>query len=146
MIKSRIIQLIEFKGIAKEFFYNKIGVTSANFRGKAKESDVGSITIAKILSEIPDANPEWLLTGKGSMLKETKESLLVVNEPSEEYQTTKKEKDLSIDVKYKDLADSRLEVIELLKEKLEYQKKELEQLKKELNRKNDIEAVSRSSK
>lgn len=69
MIKDRIIQLIEYKGIAKESFYKKIGVTSANFRGKAKESDVVSVTIAKILSEIPDVNTEWLLTGKGSMLK-----------------------------------------------------------------------------
>lgn len=70
MIKDRIIQLIEYKGIAKENFYKKIGVTSANFRGKAKESDVVSVTIAKILSEIPDVNIEWLLTGNGEMLKE----------------------------------------------------------------------------
>lgn len=70
MIKERIIQLIEYKCIAKENFYKKIDVTSANFRGKAKNSDVGSITIAKIISQIPDVNPEWLITGKGSMLKE----------------------------------------------------------------------------
>lgn len=69
MIKDRIIQLIEYKDIKKEIFYKKIGVTSANFRGKAKQSDVVSETIAKILSEIPDVNPEWLLTGKGEMIK-----------------------------------------------------------------------------
>lgn len=69
MIKERIIQLIEYKGIAKESFYKKIGVTSANFRGKAKESDIASASIAKILSEIPDLNLEWLITGNGEMLK-----------------------------------------------------------------------------
>lgn len=70
MIKDRIIQLIEYKGIAKESFYKKIGITSANFRGKARFSDLGSIAIAKILSEIPDVDPIWLLTGKGRMLIE----------------------------------------------------------------------------
>ena len=69
MIKDRIIKLIEYKGIAKENFYAEIGMTSANFRGKAKESPLNSNAIENILSKIPDVNPEWLLTGKGEMLK-----------------------------------------------------------------------------
>lgn len=70
MIKKRIIQLLENKGIAKEEFYKKIGVTSANFRGKASETPVNSKTIENILSEISDLNLNWLLTGQGSMLRE----------------------------------------------------------------------------
>src|SRR5690606_25598994 len=69
MIKERIIQLIEYKNIAKEIFYKKIGMTSANFRGKAKETPINSNAIENILSEIPDVNLQWLLTGKGEMLK-----------------------------------------------------------------------------
>lgn len=69
MIKKRIIQLLEYKGIPKEEFYKKIGVTSANFRGKASETPVNSKTIENILLEIPDLNLEWLLTGKGPVLK-----------------------------------------------------------------------------
>lgn len=69
MIKERIIQLIEYKGIGKEFFYQKIGMTSANFRGNAKKTPINSNAIENILSEIPDVNLEWLLTGKGTMLK-----------------------------------------------------------------------------
>ncbi|GIZ15766.1 XRE family transcriptional regulator [Capnocytophaga catalasegens] len=69
MIKERVIQVIEIKGIAKEKFFEKIGVTSANFRGNAKKTPLNSTTIENILSEIPELNPEWLLTGKGSMLK-----------------------------------------------------------------------------
>src|SRR5690554_4081372 len=68
MIKERIIQLVENKGIAKENFYTKIGMTSASFRGKAKETPINSTAIENILSEIPDVNPVWLLTGKGEML------------------------------------------------------------------------------
>lgn len=70
MIKERIIQLIEYKGIAKENFYAKIGMTSASFRGKAKETPINSNAIENILSEITDVNPEWLLTGSGNMLKD----------------------------------------------------------------------------
>lgn len=71
MIKERVIQLIESKGIPKESFYIKIGMTSASFRGKAKETPLNSNAIENILSEIPDVSPEWLLTGKGEMLKNT---------------------------------------------------------------------------
>lgn len=69
MIKERIIQVIEIKGIAKEKFFEKIGVTSANFRGKAKKTPLNSTAIENVLSEIPELNPEWLLTGKGTMFK-----------------------------------------------------------------------------
>lgn len=68
MIKDRVIQLIEYKGIAKESFYTKIGMTSANFRGTAKKTPLNSTAIENVLSEIPDANPMWLLTGKGNMI------------------------------------------------------------------------------
>jgi predicted RNase H-like nuclease (RuvC/YqgF family) len=70
MIKDRIIQIIEYKKISKENFFTKIGMTSANFRGKAKETPINSTAIENILSEIPDVNPEWLLTGKGKILRE----------------------------------------------------------------------------
>ncbi len=76
MIKERIIQLVELKGIRKEIFYQKIGMTSASFRGKAKETPINSNAIENILSEIPDANLEWLLTGKGFMLKGGNEVIL----------------------------------------------------------------------
>ncbi len=70
MIKERIIQIIEYKGIPKEKFYQKIGMTSANFRGEAKSRPLNSNAIENILSEIPDLNIEWLITGKGSMLQD----------------------------------------------------------------------------
>ena len=80
LIKERIIQLIEYKKIPKEDFYTRIGMTSANFRGKAKATPLNSTAIENILSEIPDVNPEWLLTGKGSMLKEKTKNAVSLNE------------------------------------------------------------------
>ena len=68
MIKDRIVQILELKGIAKEDFFARIGVTSANFRGKAKETPLNSTAIEKIFAEIPDINLAWLITGNGAML------------------------------------------------------------------------------
>jgi cellulase/cellobiase CelA1 len=71
MIKERILQLLEYKHIGKENFFEKMGMTSANFRGEAKKRPLNSNAIENILSEFPDLSPEWLLTGKGSMLRES---------------------------------------------------------------------------
>ena len=70
MIKERIIQLLEKKGIGKEEFYVKIGMTSASFRGNAKKTPLNSNAIENLISIIPDVNPDWLLTGRGNMIKE----------------------------------------------------------------------------
>ena len=107
MIKERIIQLIEYKGIAKENFYVKIGMTSASFRGKAKESPLNSNAIENILSEIPDVNIEWLLTGKGSMLKQPEEPARVPPDQKDQY------------------------IIDLQRKHIEKLEEEIEQLKKE---------------
>lgn len=42
---------------------------ASNFRSDALKSEVGGDVIAKILSLHPELNAEWILTGKGSMLK-----------------------------------------------------------------------------
>lgn len=68
-IKERLIQLIEFKGIPKEEFYTSIGMTSSGFRGSAKYTTLNSDAIVKILSEIPDMNLYWLITGEGDMTR-----------------------------------------------------------------------------
>lgn len=69
MIKDRVIQLLEYKGIPKEEFYKKIGMSSASFRGAARQTPLNSNAIENILSELPDVSSEWLLMGKGAMLK-----------------------------------------------------------------------------
>ncbi|BBD46634.1 Putative Hypothetical protein [Petrimonas sp. IBARAKI] len=79
MIKERIIQILEYKNIPKESFYKDIGMTSANFRGKAKETPLNSNAIENILSIIPDINPTWLLTGKGKMLKGKGHELSIIS-------------------------------------------------------------------
>jgi len=69
-IKERVVLLIEHKKIAKETFFKKVGVTSANFRGKAKDTPLNSTAIANIYTEFPNISLEWLLTGTGEMYKD----------------------------------------------------------------------------
>lgn len=70
MIKDRIRQLIEVKRVPKEKTYKTLGVTSANFRSKARETPVNSDVIEKLFALFPDINLQWLITGTGSMLIE----------------------------------------------------------------------------
>lgn len=68
-IKERVLQITDYKGVSKERFFENLGVTYGNFKGKAKEKALSSDILAKIVSSNPDINPEWLLTGHGKMLK-----------------------------------------------------------------------------
>lgn len=80
--------MLETRGVPKESFYKKIGMTSANFRGSAKTTPLNSKAIENILSEIPDINSEWLLTGKGGMFKPALADSHTFNEPTMVYTPT----------------------------------------------------------
>ena len=68
-IKERLLQFAETKQIKKMEFYAKIGVDSSNFAGKMAESELAADKIARILLIFPELNPDWLLLGKGEMLR-----------------------------------------------------------------------------
>lgn len=74
-IKQRIIQYIEYKNFEKKSFYALHALSASNFRGKSLESEVGGDVIAKISTSYSEINLEWLLTGKGKMLKEKREDI-----------------------------------------------------------------------
>jgi hypothetical protein bfra3_16308 len=64
--KDRILQFIEYKDISKNKFYNETGISNGILD---KKSGLSMDTIEKFYSTYPEINPEWLLTGKGEMLK-----------------------------------------------------------------------------
>ena len=88
-IKERIIYLIEYKREKKETFFSEVGTTSANFRGKNINSSLNSDVIERILTKYDDISADWLLTGRGEMLKikeynseERTNGIPVIAEPS----------------------------------------------------------------
>lgn len=88
IIKENILQYLEFKGVSKYEFYKKTGVSNGVLSQKSGLSEENTL---KFLSYYTDVNAEWLLTGKGEMLKgySAKNEHLVSEEPKEEYITGK---------------------------------------------------------
>ncbi len=70
-IKDRIDKYIKNQHLKKMDFFEKTGISPSNFKGEGSKSELGGDKIAKILSIYSDINPDWLLTGQGSMLRET---------------------------------------------------------------------------
>lgn len=69
-IKDRILFFLKTQHIKKNDFFVETGIAASNFKGKGLDSELGGDKIVKILSSYPNLSSEWLLTGKGDMLKE----------------------------------------------------------------------------
>jgi len=67
---TRIKKYIDYKGVSISAFEKSIGMSNASFGKSLKTGgSIGGDKLEKILSIYPDINPEWLLTGIGSMLR-----------------------------------------------------------------------------
>ena len=73
-IKERILYVAEYKGITKESFFDNMGMTYGSFKGKQKKSSLNSDAIDRFLFIHSDIDANWLLTGKGQMIKNNKKS------------------------------------------------------------------------
>ncbi len=68
-IKERILYFIENQDITKKDFCKKTGISYANLRGKSLLSEIGGEQISEILSQYDEISSDWLLTGRGPMLR-----------------------------------------------------------------------------
>lgn len=65
-IKAKILQIADLENITKKELFERLGVSSSNFRGKSLMSEINADVIAKISSVFPSVNIQWVLTGTGS--------------------------------------------------------------------------------
>lgn len=74
MILERIKQYIDYKSISVAAFEKSIGMSNASF-GKClkKGGAIGTDKLENILSVYSDISPNWLLTGNGTMLRNSTE-------------------------------------------------------------------------
>ncbi|WP_378187604.1 hypothetical protein ACE939_04560 [Aquimarina sp. W85] len=64
---DRILQFIEYKSLSKREFAKKIGVSHSLI---GKSNNIGSDKLERIISNYPELNPRWLITGVGKMIQE----------------------------------------------------------------------------
>lgn len=65
------MQIIEFYGLKTSQFEQKIGVSNGAIRNSMRrKGGLSSDILSKILDKYPEISPDWLLLGKGEMLRE----------------------------------------------------------------------------
>lgn len=68
-IKERVLEYIKINNLSKQDFCDKTGISYANMVGKSLQSELGGEQIYEILQRFPDLNSDWLLLGRGEMLR-----------------------------------------------------------------------------
>lgn len=74
-IKERLIKYLKISGISKKDFSEKTGISLWNITGKSVKSELGGEQISLIIGNYPNISPDWLLLGKGEMLREKRENV-----------------------------------------------------------------------
>lgn len=125
---NRLYQYIDFKSIKAIPFEKKIGLSNG-YLGKQlkRNADLGESILMKIIENCPDLNPEWLLTGDGSMIKKEQSEVLTLNEPSENYGDN-----------YKDTAQERYETIKNLNKYIKTLEDKIDALQSDKSYKTDL--------
>lgn len=68
-IKIRLLQFVESQKIPKTKFFEQNQLAASNFSGKGAESALSTDKIVQILTCFPELNSDWLLLGRGEMLR-----------------------------------------------------------------------------
>ena len=70
--KSNLLIFLQKEGVKNADFYKKTGLSNGFLD---KNENISSRNIEIIISNYPNISLEWLLTGKGEMLKENKQTI-----------------------------------------------------------------------
>jgi phage repressor protein C with HTH and peptisase S24 domain len=85
---ERLYQYIDYKGYKPTIFEKDIGLSSGYLSVQRKRNaDIGETVVNKINDNCQDLSIEWLITGKGSMLRTDQpiEAIKIENETSDAY-------------------------------------------------------------
>lgn len=68
-IKERLIAYLKAKDVTRAQFCRRVGVNGAYVQNMSSTSNLGGDTCLKVAAEFPDLNFDWLMLGRGSMLR-----------------------------------------------------------------------------
>lgn len=69
MTKRRILQFIEYKNITLQNFFVRTGIKRGFLDSDKLDQAVSDKHFTMIFAAFPEISPDWLLTGKGEMLR-----------------------------------------------------------------------------
>ena len=121
---------ISKKRLRLSFFESEIGLSHGYVNSITK--NIGNDKLEKIVERFPELNIEWLLFGKGSMLKSSALGSAVVNEPETPYTGTVSKLD-----------QAQQKIIALQEKLIEARDKLIDKDKEVLDLKNDFIAVQK---
>ena len=123
VIKERIRQVAENKGIKYKDLYDILEMSDAGFKGEHLSKPIKSDALVYLVTKYPDIDLHWLITGKEAKKEEKEKNML--NEPPENYGSSYKDK-----------------YIEILEENRELQRKVINLLEVNGSLKKDSEPIS----
>ena len=69
---QRIKKYIDYKGVTTQKFEKEVGFSNGAFASQLKNNrTIGVDKLENILISYPEISPNWLLTGKGNMIKDS---------------------------------------------------------------------------
>lgn len=120
---QRLKQYIDYKGLSLRGFEQSIKISNGSFTNQLKNGKtIGVDKLENILRIYEELNPDWVLTGKGAMLREEPQE----NEPIQDSYLVEL---YEVNKKYTGLLEEKLKATQ---EQLNSCKEELEQLRKEV--------------
>lgn len=107
IIKQNILKYLDFIGVSQYKFYKKTGITRGVL---AQNNGMSEENITRFLDHYKNINTEWLLSGKGEMLKSIYRNVDMVNETQARYDKEEKIIEaLKTEISYKDIIIAGLE-------------------------------------
>ncbi|AMD85414.1 hypothetical protein SAMN05444369_11051 [Capnocytophaga haemolytica] len=112
MTKDRILQFIDYKEFSIKTFLEKTGIKRGFLDTDKRNATVADVYLAKIIAVFPELNLEWLVTGKGEMLKPAPVTIMQNGNTNAANNVSGKVRKIEQNVEY-----SNKELIEIIREK-----------------------------
>ena len=130
----RIKAYLDYKGLSLRAFEASIGVSNGAITSQMKPGKtIGVDRLENILRIYEELSPDWVMTGRGTMIREEYASKEAANASENASKVTSKSNQKALE-RLEELYEVNKKYTQLLEEKLKATQKQLEELEEEFNR------------